>query len=78
MKRLCVFALFCLCICSCQKQGTEEVEHGPFKVAKLFTHDGVTMYRFYDTHYVYFGVRENGSVLTEYRDWETFVTGKHS
>jgi len=66
MKRITLVLLLCLACLSCQKKGIEEVEHGNFKVAKLFTHDGITMYRFYDTHYVYFGVRENGTVLTDF------------
>lgn len=52
-KMLLFIALFLLAGCEKQPMSIESTENVDFKVEKLFTHDGCTVYRFYDyrNHY---------------------------
>ena len=41
-------------ITGCQKDPQEVQKQGEFRIEKLFTHEGCTLYRFYDDRQVYY------------------------
>ena len=68
MKPL-IFLIFAAALAGCSENTTESVEHagvGGFEVARLFTHEGCTVYRFYDGGSRYFA-NCNGSATTSWR-----------
>lgn len=79
MKKLIFICLSLLIFCGCNSttnhDGTsvEIADNAPnsdFHVERLFTVDGITIYRFYDhSHYHYFGKNNEGiTVNTTYRE----------
>lgn len=54
-KTLSIFlALFLLSACVKREEGEAVTTNSNFKLERLFTHDGCTVYRFYDARYRYF------------------------
>lgn len=66
MKRIALIAMLALAITGCTKDAerTEIRGAGGFEVQTLFTHEGCTVYRFYDDRRVYFVKCENGDART--------------
>lgn len=60
-----------LIIVGCESKKVTPVEvtgaKDNFEVVKLFTHDGCTVYRFYDSRYRYF-TNCSGKTMTEYTE----------
>jgi hypothetical protein len=51
--------------CARDPVSTLRTDNNAVKVDKLFTHDGVTVYRFFDVgHHHYYAVKDNSSLLT--------------
>jgi hypothetical protein len=54
-----------LALVACQKASEQAITSGEFKVEKLFTHEGCTVYRFYDDRTVYY-TNCNGSTQSSH------------
>jgi hypothetical protein len=49
-----ILCVILVVLVGCQKQSEEIVSQGEYKVEKLFTHEGCTVYRFHDAWTVYY------------------------
>ena len=80
MKRIALIAMLALTVAGCSKNAerTEIRGAGGFEVQTLFTHEGCTVYRFYDDRTVYFVKCENGSARTSEEHMEGKVTVQNS
>jgi hypothetical protein len=65
MKTLVALLLASVALVGCQKQAEESQRKGDFKVEKLFTFEGCSVYRFYDDRTVYYS-NCNGSTQSTY------------
>ena len=54
MKTLVTILLASVALVGCQKPAEESQRKGDFKVEKLFTYEGCSVYRFYDDRTVYY------------------------
>lgn len=66
----CVMMLFASCAGDGQSQPTSE-NYGGYKVQKLFTVDGVTVYRFNDNGYCHYFTNRTGTVMERHSSGKT-------
>ena len=80
MKRIALIAVLGLAITGCTKdpERVNTAGAGGFQVNTLFTHEGCTVYRFYDARTVYYVKCENGSARTSEEHMEGKVTVQNS
>lgn len=76
MKRIALIAVVALAIAGCYKHAerSETRGAGGFEVQTLFTHEGCTVYRFYDARTVYFVRCEDGKAFTNEEHMEGRTT----
>lgn len=72
MKKVILVLLAALALAGCEKAPESSQHQGEFKIDKLFTADGCTMYRFYDNGRAVYYSNCAGSVQT------TRQEGRHS
>jgi hypothetical protein len=54
MNKSILLLLAVLSLSACQKQAEQATHTGAYNVETLFTHDGCTVYRFYDGRTIYY------------------------
>lgn len=70
MKRIIIITIILFALTSCEPKQVEEVKassNGSYSVDKLFTVDGITVYRFVDNGRRVYFTNRTGEVLYKYR-----------
>jgi hypothetical protein len=68
-----------LIVIGCAGEPEQSTKQGDFQVDKLFTHDGITLYRFEDAgEYVYFASKGNVDWSNTVSNGKTSRTEKHN